>query len=57
MTEALLAPPSDNAARAQKSTSAFRTISEVADELDVPITHLLLESARPRDEGYSEPAP
>ena len=35
MTEALLAPPSDNAARAQKSTSAFRTISEVADELDV----------------------
>lgn len=29
----------------------------VADELDVPITHLLLESARRRDEGYSEPAP
>ena len=38
MTEALLPlldPPSDGTARAQKSTSAFRTISEVADELDV----------------------
>ena len=39
MTEALLPPlviaASDEAARAQKSSSAFRTISEVADELDV----------------------
>ena len=38
MTEALLpllVPSSDGAARAQKSTSAFRTISEVAEDLDV----------------------
>ena len=38
MTEALLPlliPAADGTARAQKSTSAFRTISEVADELDV----------------------
>jgi DNA-binding transcriptional MerR regulator len=39
MTEALLPPlliaAPDEAARAQKSSSAFRTISEVADELDV----------------------
>lgn len=31
--------------------------STVDRELDIPITHLLLESARRRDEGQTEPAP
>lgn len=50
--------PGDGAAGSQGLSFAPGAGPSTVDrELDIPITHLLLESARRRDEGHSEPAP